>query len=716
MDSRWTDKVTLLKGSDGDYKLTFQDALAACPTPDGKYLITSPNMSYIPMPVWGRLDVSMKADGKFGMEDPLQWPQAYIASSRWKSLMCIPRASHPRRRCDLWHVPTVHLLRSFVEELNRDVESFESSKGPNSHLRWLQLTMTNTLDCLEAPSTERDIIRQLAALERFCCMLIAWLTWDSAFSNLSAVSVIPIVHADLMGCFTTSLSVVGELYHAGIPVWHMRLISTVTPSIHVVSCPPLSPPESLVTDSGNFGSRPVYQGPPGQAQIEAIIFCGSQYIDIEQLPFPEGYSDRNAASNIGLAAVSLLGLPASSSSQAGPSRTASSSRTKKEKQKKKKQQANPHYRPALPKTDPTVSQKFNDPPNPCIPPLLNGWLPALQDGVSELQPTRSSWSLWVPEPHLVTGSPSLLRRQRFVLNWLKIREAWWQLVRNPNTRTSMMSRWWWAYLDDGFDNSAAVHGSHESARQKAIEVLTKTFSGTQFDPADLRPTWFGQPVATVDGALCRQISWEISEMGFRLELMLLDLALLRIDRPSHAAAAERDQWLSQIFPGGNPLLIISFPATDAGLSSPILLERGKSLEGLRRLMLAWPDCPEPLKASQPLSHVSKSVLASLEPMLKSFYVRSFVKVANRPPILPRQRPASSLPFSPMSPQLSPQSPPLPVSPLPTLMSPLPIPCLPFPSSPSFALPSQLPQPSEPHHTYTPPPPTPRLCSQSPPLY
>ncbi|KAI0084025.1 hypothetical protein BDY19DRAFT_899243 [Irpex rosettiformis] len=551
-------------------------------------------MDYIPAPSWGRLNVSLKADGRFGVEDPLLWPQMYVPSSRWRSLACIPRHGHPRRRLDLWHSPTADVLdaassgapglyvmkgsmrqaiRNFVEELNNDVQSFEESKGPSSHLRWLQLTVNNTLDCLAVPSTDRDIVRQLAALERFCCVLVAWLTWDSLFSYLDGATAPHVVHSDLMGCFTTSLSVVGELYRAGIPVWYMRLMSTINPSIHVVSCPGLRSPEFIVTDPGSFGFRPVYQGPPGQAQIEAILCASNQYIDVEPLPFPEAYRDHDTASQRH-AAVELLGLPAASSSQTEPSRiSASSAATKKKKKNKNKKKVDPY---------PNIAQKFADPFNVCVPPLLDGWLPALQQGSNELQPSRTSWPLWVPEPHMVTGSPSQTRRQRYVLHWLMIRESWWSFLRNPSLQTAMMSRWWRAYLDDGFAPSPKVHDDHEAARQKAVEVLTSVFRGAPFNPADLRPTWFGQPVSAVDDALCRQVAWEIGEMGFRLELVKLDLALLGPGKPAPSVAAQRNEWLLQIFPGSSPLRIITYPSTDSGLSSSATLERSKSLEGLRR--------------------------------------------------------------------------------------------------------------------------------------
>ena len=79
------------------------------------------------------------------------------------------------------------------------------------------------------------------------------------------------------------------------------------------------------------------------------------------------------------------------------------------------------HRPTLPQADPNSQQKFSDPTNPCVPPLLDGWLSALKEGANELKPSTNSWALWVPEPGLIMGSTSQDRRERYVKNWLKHR-------------------------------------------------------------------------------------------------------------------------------------------------------------------------------------------------------------------------------------------------------------------------------------------------------
>ena len=122
--------------------------------------------------------------------------------------------------------------------------------------------MHTNFDYLNVPSTHRNVVCQLASMERFCCTIIAWLTWTRLFSTLGdAAPRIP--HSDLMSVFTTSAILVEELYHAGIPVWYMQLMSVVTSDVVVVSDTQLQPLENIVTNSGDFGSSPLYTECPG---------------------------------------------------------------------------------------------------------------------------------------------------------------------------------------------------------------------------------------------------------------------------------------------------------------------------------------------------------------------------------------------------------------------------------------------------------------------
>ena len=52
--------------------------MAATLTDDSKYIITSPNVDWIPQPFVGLIRVFMRADYRYGENDPFQWPQVFV--------------------------------------------------------------------------------------------------------------------------------------------------------------------------------------------------------------------------------------------------------------------------------------------------------------------------------------------------------------------------------------------------------------------------------------------------------------------------------------------------------------------------------------------------------------------------------------------------------------------------------------------------------------
>ncbi len=64
---------------------------------DGAFLVTSPNVAFIPEIVQGIVSVFLRDNGAFGKHDPTQWPQRF--TSRFPYLAAIPKGvvttNHP---------------------------------------------------------------------------------------------------------------------------------------------------------------------------------------------------------------------------------------------------------------------------------------------------------------------------------------------------------------------------------------------------------------------------------------------------------------------------------------------------------------------------------------------------------------------------------------------------------------------------------------------
>ena len=80
----------------------------------GNYLITTPNQDVIWFPPWGKRNIRLRADIRYGFDDPTLWPQPYMVN--YPYLGTIPRKPDSEDdplaiMCGILSSPTL-LLRS----------------------------------------------------------------------------------------------------------------------------------------------------------------------------------------------------------------------------------------------------------------------------------------------------------------------------------------------------------------------------------------------------------------------------------------------------------------------------------------------------------------------------------------------------------------------------------------------------------------------------
>ena len=529
---------------------------------------------------------------------------------------------------------------------------------------------------LSYPSTKRDLVRGVANLQRHWLLLDAWLEWHAylskppgfAWHDPGTTRSRPRgVRVDLMGGFTSDPRLASELYDRNIPVWLLRIDAQITDMTVVKAvCAATDMRFPQVFGCGLFDSRPIYSGPAGSAHFEAVIRSGFTTIDVlaggvqgsdHAAPWPERrgppcpqrstlgatnyhpcepplifswslltftYTDKNV--NRTAQARIIDGVPATPTSKARTQSIAEQSGQKA---------------PKISKHPNDVPKNFDCTPNDMLANPIPPWANALRRvDRSRPAPTTNTWRHWVPKPPLLVGRSNLDRAHSYVAHWLELRDIWFgTLQKTKDTSTlTFTSKEWSDLVDIGLpdDLSPLQKGTHTGTRR--LNVLHQYLLLTKRDNNDdvrAGGPWEGKNKANMDEVTAMQVTWEVAEVGFRLELQALDRHLV------HDNVAV-DRLLSQVF--ADRPLIPPLPSTTEppfeGLSALTVAGRRRSLEALRQLLVRWPGAdasitPLPLD-SERMPDVE--VLAHEEAICR-FYTQTFWEVCGRAATIPRQFPS-----------------------------------------------------------------------------
>ena len=261
----------------------------------------------------------LRADGRFGVEDPMQWPQ-YL-SPRWVHYALITRRpSDCSDPCQImWWMPSLqdfepaqglvvsslgvlgdeHCRRLgdlVCQTTDRVIQHKSKQPRPNeiNHINFCEVSMRTSFHSLSFPSTFRDIIIQVTNVQRYWLEANAWLDWMDIYRNKTLAlpsSVTPSVRTDFMGGYSTDPKAVARLYQAGIPVWLLRQDDQITSETIVQRVVGLVSPSEIVTNHGLFPDSSYYSGLIGDRHHEAVNIGSQLYLDIVKHPHTEQAED-----------------------------------------------------------------------------------------------------------------------------------------------------------------------------------------------------------------------------------------------------------------------------------------------------------------------------------------------------------------------------------------------------------------------------------------
>jgi hypothetical protein len=224
------------------------DGLVGAVVLDGKSFITSANADYIPLPPFGDRHLKLRADSRYGDDDPTQWAQPYVAFHC--HLAAIPRPNTLLEHQIIWWTPTIgdvscppnsgpvsglwklcqpryNELRTSVMFLTDRVAKYQQSSPSEQRsstlqppIKWIQ----QVLDQLHSVQMSfRHIEFVVRDLQRIWLHVWAILDYMEIYKPRMDGNAPPAAGvADTIGTFTTSIRVAQDMFLAGLPCWLIR--------------------------------------------------------------------------------------------------------------------------------------------------------------------------------------------------------------------------------------------------------------------------------------------------------------------------------------------------------------------------------------------------------------------------------------------------------------------------------------------------------------
>ncbi|GJE91173.1 hypothetical protein PsYK624_073220 [Phanerochaete sordida] len=652
---------------------------------DDRYLLIAINADWVPRPVMGRVGIMLRDDGRFGVEDPLNWPQLYCPDRPYLAL--IPK--RPPRHTPLaflWETPRKedfvsanedpgggafgYLAPAKVAKLRDVVQSTRDSAGaikrysPAAHvavaevLNRLVAALHSSFTLFGIPSTFRNIVRLWSRFHRCwaeCWAFIRWHNYSKAKADIAvldkptAVIAEAGVHdAGVIGTVTNDPTIAQRWLAAGVPVWFLVLRHAAGKDQFAGRDPvSLTDPSAIETSSRLVGGDVRCWATAGSQHVDAIWRESEGVLDIERNPLPADYSLENE----------FAGLPTLYN------------------QGRSKQKATQR---------PRGTERFQATAHPLVPARLPAWQAGLE-AVDTTQPCEARVGFWIPDPELVV-TPSLpIRLLVHLSNWLSVRvgvfsklgrrgmyhpvgpECWRIFLarfpeQTPEEREESQKKRE-AALAESASKASRKGGkrpdTHQAAQQKRADrkLQVCAYFGALLDrdarPFELRTppissfSWRGRTLALgledaragrppLPADVVCEVAWELSEVAFRVELSELDRCLT--SNTGAGAYAERNQLLGEIFPGDHWSRPTLPPYPDRlPVQSPA--ERTLRLDALRRLLLRWPGCPRSFDM-QLDDRTSGTTLDWFERAAARFYCSTAYLKWGRAAAVPRQPPVS----------------------------------------------------------------------------
>ena len=285
----------------------------------GDWLITTANQDVIWHPPWDRRSVRLRANVRYGFDDPTLWPQAYVIE--YPHLGAIPRRpDDPKDPLSImwWDPMDSDFVRSpndLVDglgqlsmdkceifdacrrELLRKIDEYKTkASSPNYYLLSISRAMNHVgirLGCI--PSSFLEMKFGVTEFQRYYLETLGLLDYLEVYKpRIDGASTRPsTVGADnRIGAFTSSARVAQEFFEAGLPVWFIRetkkLMENPEKDPNILRLVEARRPEQFVIGAECSPPFPrIYEGHTNKPQKYASMHAFSRTWMIYRDPFSE---------------------------------------------------------------------------------------------------------------------------------------------------------------------------------------------------------------------------------------------------------------------------------------------------------------------------------------------------------------------------------------------------------------------------------------------
>ncbi|KAK0228091.1 hypothetical protein IW262DRAFT_1455291 [Armillaria fumosa] len=581
---------------------------------DIDYFIITPNAHMICMPPLGaNREVYMRADYRYGHNDPLHWPQSYV--EQFPHLACL-RYIEPEPSDTFY--PLYHPLTEY-DFIECDPEAIVKGIGRlrRSTFHRLEKACQIIIESVDTVSATESLARKTQRVARELRALVEYMTIFKPHMDAPGCDAPSLpVDRDLVGAFSNDATIVQRFFKAGIPVWHMVPMKDLSGTrvddlFPFVTSPITDAPCRLRLPSVFVGSS---SDPKKYLRMQESVTHSLRWVD----PFA-------IASPIILSRGDIPLAVASSSSS----------------------RYSPYHKNTRPKS--SQSNRLIDPQHPLLPPLLEPWHTALLS--VDANPARCHTcarpspsnpmaiprenQYAFPRPDIIATLNTEEKVNSFLASWLHLRiPLYARLTVTERVPTNLYHQEWRTVLALGFLHSAGESGGKATKRRQEVRKMMDGYLDDFPLCADnevCTAFWKGKAYQSLTTEERQEICWELGEVNFCCEFRALHHRAAASSGPSVS-----DFDLSRCFADGQQLPgQLDIGSANYGVNHHLWLERAPCIFAMKKVMRTWQGHPAFLENVKPAGWTEEDFL-DLEKQIASFYADTFFLYFGRAPVLPRQ--------------------------------------------------------------------------------